>query len=128
MHIVIGVISALAGLCWALIALQRSGLDLNELNPFLWARRRKWRMLYGARPIFNLTKPLEVAALLIVAVLKEEGDISREQKSEVLSIFEREFHLDAGKAAEMYKSCLFLLKDEMNIEQSVYRNGRDTLR
>lgn len=56
MHIVIGVISALAGLCWALIALQRSGLDLNELNPFLWARRRKWRMLYGTRPIFNLTR------------------------------------------------------------------------
>jgi hypothetical protein len=119
MHIVIGVISALAGLCWALIALQRSGLDLNELNPFLWARRRKWRKLYGTKPIFNLTKPLEVAAVLIVGILREEGEISREQKSEVLRIFEQEFHLDAGKAIEMYKSCLFLLKDEMNIDQSV---------
>lgn len=119
MHIVIGVITALASLCWALYALQRSGLDLNELNPFLWARRRKWRMLYGAKPVFSLTKPVEVAAILIVGILKEEGEISREQKSEVLRIFEQKFHLDAGKAVELYKSSLFLLKDEMNIEQIV---------
>lgn len=119
MHIVIGVITALASLCWALYALQRSGLDLNELNPFLWARRRKWRMLYGAKPVFGLTKPVEVAAVLIVGILKEEGEISREQKSEVLRIFEQTFHLDAGKAVDLYKSSLFLLKDEMNIEQIV---------
>lgn len=119
MHIVIGVITALAGLCWALYSLQRSGLDLNEFNPFLWARRRKWRKLYGTKPIFNLAKPVEVAAVLIVGLLKEEGDISREQKSEVLRIFEQEFHLDSEKAVEMYKGSLFLLKDEMNIEQSI---------
>lgn len=117
MHIVVGMIAALASLCWALYALQRSGLDLNELNPFLWARRRKWRKLYGTRPVFSLTKPLEVAAVMIVGILKEEGEISREQKSEVLRIFEQEFHMDSGKAVETYKSSLFLLKDELNIEQ-----------
>lgn len=41
MHIIIGVITAIAGLLWALNRLNESGFNLNSLNPFLWARRRK---------------------------------------------------------------------------------------
>ena len=49
-HIVIGVLSAVAGLIWAMVALQRSGLDLNALNPFLWHRRSQWKKKYGENP------------------------------------------------------------------------------
>lgn len=119
MHVLIGLITALGGLLWALHALQRSGLDLGGLNPFAWARRRRWQKLYGSKPIYSLERPMEVAALLIVGVLKEEGEISREQKTAVVEIFRNEFHLSDDQAREAFSASVFLLKDELNLDQSV---------
>lgn len=42
MHILIGLITAIAGLVWALHSLQNAGVNLNGFNPFYWMRRRKW--------------------------------------------------------------------------------------
>lgn len=119
MHIIIGIITAVAGLIWALNSLQRSGVDLNAFNPFTWARRRKWRRLYGTKPIFTLQRPMEAAALLIVGVLKQEGEISREQKAAVIELFTSQFHLEESQAREVFASSVYLLKDEINLDQSV---------
>lgn len=119
MHIVIGVITAIAGLIWALTALQRTGFDLSALNPFTWARRRRWHKMYGAKPIHNLALPIETATVLIVGILKEEGEISREQKEAVLEIFSEDFNLGIDKATEAFASAIFLLKDEINFHQDV---------
>lgn len=119
MHIIIGVITAIAGLFWALNSLQNSGVDLNSFNPFTFIRRRRWEKLYGVKPLYNLEKPMEAAAALIVGLLKQEGEISREQKLEVIRVFEHDFHLDAAKAKEAFGSSVFLVKDEVNFEQSV---------
>lgn len=70
MHIVLGVLSAAAGLIWALVALQRSGFDPASLNPFLWLRRSRWRKSYSTRAIFNLDNPMDVAAVLILGTAK----------------------------------------------------------
>ena len=40
MHIVIGILTAVAGLFWAISALQNSGA-IDSLNPFLWRRRAR---------------------------------------------------------------------------------------
>jgi len=53
MHIVLSVITALAGLIWAISSLQKSGFDINSLNPFLWHRRNSWRNIHDAKPIIN---------------------------------------------------------------------------
>ena len=55
MHIIIGLITAIAGFIWALHSLQNAGFDLNALNPFTWARRRKWEMQLGTKPMHALT-------------------------------------------------------------------------
>ena len=44
MHIVIAVITAIAGLFWALNALQRSGFQFSSLNPFLALGERPYRV------------------------------------------------------------------------------------
>lgn len=62
MYIVIAAITASAGLIWALSVLQRSGFDLNSLNPFLAYRRWQWRGIYGGKPIYKLDRPMDVAA------------------------------------------------------------------
>lgn len=121
MHIIIGVLTAVAGLIWALNSLQRSGLDLNSFNPFTWARRRQWAKLYGAKPLYNLDSAMEVAAVLIVAVLKQEGEITREQKLKVLELFQSEFKISASQAMELFVASAFLIKDELELAQSVQK-------
>ena len=101
MHIVIGALSAMAGLIWAFVALQRSGFNPDSINPFLWYRRAQWRRKYGVRPIYNLDDPMDVAAVLILGVAKCEGEISREQKQAIQGLFETEFGLDNNAAADL---------------------------
>lgn len=119
MHIIIGLITAIAGLIWALTALQRSGLDITAINPAAWSRRRRWRKLHGTKPIFSLQRPMEAAALLLVGMVKQDGEITREQKMAVIDAFVREFHLGEAQAREVFGSSAFLLKDEINLDQSV---------
>lgn len=121
MHIIIGLLTAVAGLIWALNSLQRSGLDLNSFNPFTWARRRQWAKLYGTKPLYNLENSMEVAAVLVVAVLKQEGEITREQKLKVLEMFQSEFKLSESKAMELFVASGFLIKDELELSQSVQK-------
>ncbi|EKT0593503.1 TPA: phenylacetic acid degradation protein [Morganella morganii] len=120
MHIIIAAISALAALVWALHSLQNSGVDLNSFNPFTWARRRKWQKQYGVKPIYNLPTATEAAAVIIVGTLKQEGEISREQKQTVITLFTDNFNLKNQDAADLFSSSSHLVHDnELNFDQSV---------
>ncbi|MEW5250219.1 hypothetical protein [Microbulbifer discodermiae] len=119
MHILIGIITAIAGLVWALNSLQNSGVNLNAFNPFMWLRRRKWEKSLGTKPMHALTDSMEVAALLVVAVAKEQGDITRDSKAEILSIFEREFGVRHSKAIEIYSFSVYLIQDTLNMAEEV---------
>ncbi|MBT8122572.1 MAG: hypothetical protein KJO10_08575 [Gammaproteobacteria bacterium] len=113
MHIVLGALSAIAGLIWALVALQRSGFNPASLNPFLWYRRSQWRKKYGTHPLYNLDDPMDVAAVLILGTAKCEGEISTEQKRTVLEMFEREFKLDNDAAADLLLASAHLIRDDV---------------
>ena len=113
MHIVIGVLTALAGLIWAIVALQRAGIDLNALNPFLWHRRALWKKKHGEKPIYTLGSPMEVAALMLLGIAKCEGEISAQQKKAIIGIFENEFHLSRDEAADLMLASAHLLRNEI---------------
>ena len=113
MHIVIGVLSAVAGLIWAIVALQRSGVNFGDLNPFLWFRRSKWKKLYNEKPIYNLGEPLDVACVLILGVAKCEGEISSGQKQAILQIYQTEFKLSPDAAADQLLASSHLIRDEI---------------
>lgn len=119
MHIIIAAISALAALVWALHSLQNSGVDLNSFNPFTWARRRKWQKQYGTKPIYNLPTAMEAAAAIIVGTLKQEGEISREQKQTVINLFTANFNLENQEAMDLFASSAHLVHDEINFEHSI---------
>lgn len=57
--------------------------------------------------------------MLIVGMVKQEGEISREQKATVIDIFVNNFHLTEDQAREVFGSSVYLLKDELNLDQSV---------
>lgn len=119
MHIIIGIITAIAGLIWALNSLQNAGVNLNAFNPFAWARRRKWEKQLGTKPMHGLTESMDAAALLVVAIAKEHGDITRETKLEILSMFENEFGIKRSKSIEMYSSSIYLIQGALNMASEV---------
>jgi hypothetical protein len=119
MHIIIGIISAAAGLIWAINSLQRSGLDLNSFNPFYWARRRKWEKLRGANPLHSINQPIEAATVIIVGALKEIGEITTEQKNRLIEIFQSQLHLSEASSKEAFSSAIFMVKDLINFHQSI---------
>lgn len=109
MHVVLGFLGTVVTILWLLHRLAEMGIDLGGLNPFLWHRRRKWRKHYDANPIFKIDTPLDATALLITAIAKSGGDMSSEEKHEILSIFENEFHLSKTVSAELLISSSHLL-------------------
>jgi uncharacterized tellurite resistance protein B-like protein len=113
MHVVIGVLTAIAGLIWALVALQRAGIDLGWLNPFLWQRRRQWQKRYAEKPLYTLDKPMDVAALLLLGVAKCEGEISAQQKGTLLDIFRREFKIGQDEAADLLLASSHMIRNEV---------------
>jgi hypothetical protein len=113
MHIVLGVLSAVAGVIWALVALQRFGFSASSLNPFLWYRRRQWRKQYATHPLYRLEDPMDVAATLILGTAKCEGEISTGQKQAVLGMYEQEFKLDGDTAADLLLASAHLIRDEV---------------
>ncbi len=115
MHYVIGLITAIAGLLFALNRLQNAGLDLNAFNPFLWYRRAQWRKKYGNKPLYSLDKPMDVAGLLLLATAKCEGEVSSTQKQQLKAIYEQEFHLSQDEANGLLVGSSFLLKDEVSV-------------
>ena len=115
MHYVIGLLTAVAGLFWALNSLQRAGVDLNSFNPFTWYRRHQWKQKYGVTPLYNLDEPLEVAAVLLLAMATYDGEITRETKNELMKIYTEEFKLGDKAAADLYLASSHLLKNEFDI-------------
>lgn len=119
MHIIIGLITAIAGLIWALNSLQNSGFDINSLNPFAWARRRKWRKTLGVKPMHALTNTMDAAALLVVAMAKVDGDITRDSKMEILGLFEQEFGVKRSQSIELFSASTYMLGDVMDMAAEV---------
>ena len=115
MHVVIAIISALAGLFWALNALQRSGFHFSSLNPFLAYRRWQWRQTYGGRPIYKLERPMDVAAVLLLGVAKADGEITSDQKRELQAMFQSEFEISRDAAADLLLASSHLIRDEIYI-------------
>lgn len=119
MHIIIAVISAAAGLIWALHSLQNAGVDLNAFNPFTWMRRRQWEKKLGTKPMHALTESMDVAALLVVAMAKEHGDITRDTKHDILNMFESEFGISRSRAIEMFSASAYMISDAMDMSNEV---------
>ena len=110
---IIAVITALAGLIWALSALQRSGFDLNSLNPFLAYRRWQWRRTYGDKPLYKLDRPIDVAAVLLLGMAKADGEITSDQKRELQAMFQSEFGLSRDEASDLLLASSHLIRDEI---------------
>jgi tellurite resistance protein len=119
MHIVIGFLSSLVALLWVLYRLEEMGISLGGLNPFYWRRRRAWRKKYEADPIYSLEDPMEVAAAVVIAIAKLDGDISASQKTAATREFANAFALDDKGALQLYGAVSHMLGQPQVIDKQI---------
>ena len=115
MHILLGILGAAITILILVRRLGDAGFDPASLNPFQWYRRHKWRKRYHAKPLYNLESPLQVAALLLTATARCDGDMSSAQKQTLLTVFEEQLQLSSKDAEGYLTSSVYLLRDEFDI-------------
>ena len=115
MHILLGLLGTIVTILVLFKRLSDAGIDIGWLNPFAWRRRRAWRNEYQGNPIFSLSEPLEVAALLATATAKLDGDLSSEEKTILLELFQSEFHKSEKEASELLMSSIYLFSDGADV-------------
>ena len=117
MHVFISFLTAIAGLIWALVALDRAGVRLS--SPFALFRRYQWNKKYSRKPIHSLTEPMDVVALLLLGIAKCEGEISADQKRQLLNIFEQEFQISSDEAFDLLLSSSHLIRNELYLVDEI---------
>ncbi len=119
MHYLIGLITAFAGLLYALHRLQSSGFSaaslVDSLNPFLWYRRWSFSKKYNVNPLYALSDPMDVAAVLLIGTAKCEGVVTQDQKKCLMDIFQGNFHLNNKDASDLMVATAHLLRNEVYI-------------
>lgn len=108
MHIILAILGAIVSILILVKRLSDAGIDIGWLNPFAWKRRRAWQKKYQGDPIFSLKDPMEVAALLATTLAKIDGEISKEEKAILLSLFQNEFGRSEKEASDLLMSSVFL--------------------
>lgn len=121
MHIILGLLGVIVTILILLNRLSDGGIDIGWLNPFAWRRRRAWRRQLEANPVYTLDSPMEVTALLALAVAKSDGDMTAEQKTGLQELFVDEFNVDDRKAAALINSSAFLLRDGEEVRSNIQR-------
>lgn len=111
MHIILGILGTIVTILVLFKRLSDSGIDIGWLNPFTWRRRRAWKKKFEGNPVFSLDTPLEAAAMLATAVAKIDGEISREEKTILLSLFQSEFGKTEKEASDLLLSSIYIFGD-----------------
>lgn len=119
MHILLGLLGTLITVLILLNRLADAGIDLGGLNPFLWQRRRKWRQQYEGNPLYKIDSPMDATAILTVAAVKADGDMTREDKQMLLELFEKEFKLSRKDAAGLLISSTHLIGDGTELRSNI---------
>lgn len=106
MHIALLVIAALSGLVWGIVHLQRE------------IRRREWAKK-NITPLYSLEKPRDLVATLAFALLKCGGELTREQKEALTSLYQDELKYTEREATEMYSYASYLTTTDPNYADKV---------
>ena len=128
MHIILALLGTIVTILILLNRLNESGIDLGWLNPFSWARRRKFRNEHDLNPVFKLDSPMEAAAILMLASAKIDGDITREQKALLLTLFAHKFHQSEQDAKSLLNASTHLLgrgEEVFNSPEKVLQRSLD---
>jgi len=127
MHIVLGTLGVIVTILILLKRLSDAGIDIRWLDPVKWRRRRKWKQAYHADPLFDIDDPMQSTACLMYTMARCSGDISREEKVHILSIFKEDFKLSDREATDLLSTCSFHIRDEDTVKNNLHKFMRPSL-
>ncbi len=127
MHIILGTLGLIVTILVLANRLSEAGIDIGWLDPFKWNRRRKWRQAYHADPLFDIDDPMKSTAGLMYTMAKCSGDISREEKACILSIFKEDFKLSERESTDLLSTCSYYIKDEDYLKKNLRNYIRPSL-
>ena len=70
-------------------------------------------------PIYQMDNPMDVTALMMVAVAKADGDMTAEEKHKILDMFREEFALSKRDASDLMVASVYLLRDGSELRTNV---------
>lgn len=127
MHIILGGLGLVVTILVLLNRLSQAGIDVGWLDPVKWSRRRKWKQQYHANPLYDIKDPMKSTAGLMYTMAKCSGDISREEKEFILSIFKDVFKLSDREATDLLSTCSFYIKDENTVKDNLAKFIRPSI-
>jgi len=116
---ILAVLGVIVTILILLNRLANEGIDLGGFNPFLWKRRRNWRNKLEGNPIYQIESPMDAIALYMVAIVKADGDMTKEDKTHLLSLFVERFNLSNKEASNLLVSSSHLLGNGEEAQDNV---------
>lgn len=97
MHIIIGILLALAGIFWAFSRFVDAAGDAKAS-----ARRFSWSHKHNRRLIDTMADPREAAAILLVQIAAYEGELTERHKAAILNELRARFLVSLDEAEELF--------------------------
>ena len=105
MHIIL-LLAVVSGLIWGIVHLQRE------------IRRRKWEKM-NTTPLFNISSPRELTAVLLFGLVKCGGDPTSEEKDRLIRLYSDELEYSDKDAPEIYSYASYVVGTDVNFAAKV---------
>jgi hypothetical protein len=110
MGIILEIVGIGITLMFGLAALKRAGIDVGWLNPFTFFHRMAWKKKVSVPPLYNLQHPVDVAAVLGMAVVKSTGEITSDQKQGLIDLYSKHLNANPTEANDLWIASSHLMR------------------
>ena len=110
MGLLIELLGLVVAVALALGALKRNGVDIGWLNPFTFFHRLRWKQKSTIPPLYALSHPVDVVAVLALAAVQTSGVVTSKQKEGVLALLCQHLSMDAAEANKLWILSSHLLR------------------
>jgi len=111
MSIILEILGLIITFTMAMEALRRFGIDVGWLNPLTFFRRRAWRQKVTTPPLYTLEHPVDVVAVLALAMVQATGAVTAEQKEGVLALLRQHLSLAEADASNLWIASSHMLRN-----------------
>ncbi len=111
MGVVLQILGLVITFTMAMEALRRFGIDVGWLNPLTFFHRRAWRKKVSTPPLYALDHPVDVVAVLALAIVQTTGAITVEQKAGVQALLRDHLALSDSDASNLWVASAHLLRN-----------------
>ena len=111
MGVVLEILGLIITFTMAMEALRRFGIDVGWLNPLAFFRRRAWAKKVQTPPLYALEHPVDVVAVMALAMVQATGAVTVEQKEGVLALLRQHLGLDDADAGNLWVASSHMLRN-----------------